>query len=57
MVRKRIKMIDIKTAQAFFKLRPFYRTNPVRFFEDILKFHPDEWQRNAAYDLGRVHIN
>lgn len=45
-------MIDIKTAQAFFRLRPFYRTNPVRFFEDILKFHPDEWQRNAAYDLA-----
>lgn len=29
-----------------------YWDDPVAFAEDILKFHPDEWQRNVLYDLA-----
>lgn len=45
-------MIDIETAEMFFKLRPLYKTEPNRFFEDILNFHADKWQKEAAYDLA-----
>lgn len=45
-------MIDTKVASEFFKLRPIYRTNPNCFFEDILRFHADDWQREAACDLA-----
>lgn len=29
-----------------------YWEDPVAFAEDILKFYPDEWQRNVLYDLA-----
>lgn len=45
-------MIDNKTTQMFFELRATYRTNPNNFFEDILNFHADKWQQEAAYDLA-----
>lgn len=38
----------------FFKKRiPIYRKNPVLFAEEVLNFHPDEWQAKALMDLAR----
>ncbi len=38
---------------AFFKERQkIYKKNPVLFFNEILSFQPDEWQKAAAYDIA-----
>lgn len=31
---------------------PQWRTDPVQFFEEVLQFHPDKWQAEAARDLA-----
>lgn len=37
----------------FFKNKiPEYRKNPVLFAREVLKFEPDEWQRDALMDLA-----
>ena len=36
----------------FQKKIPEYRKNPVLFAQEILKFEPDEWQREALMDLA-----
>lgn len=37
----------------FFKKRvPEYRRNPVLFAREILKFEPDDWQKDALMDLA-----
>ena len=28
---------------------PLWQQNPVQFFEEVLSFYPDEWQKEAAY--------
>lgn len=37
----------------FFQERiPVYQQNPVIFAEEVLKFHPDKWQRESLMDLA-----
>lgn len=37
----------------FFQNRiPIYRKNPVLFAQEVLRFKPDEWQKDALMDLG-----
>ena len=31
---------------------PLWQQNPVQFFEEVLSFYPDEWQKEAAVALG-----
>lgn len=31
---------------------PMWKANPVQYFEEVLTFHPDEWQAEAAMDLA-----
>ncbi|MDO4301655.1 MAG: DEAD/DEAH box helicase family protein [Clostridia bacterium] len=39
----------------FFKKRiPIYRKNPVLFAEEVLNFHPDEWQSKSLMDLAKT---
>ena len=28
---------------------PLWQQNPVQFFEEVLSFYPDEWQKEAAF--------
>ncbi len=38
---------------AFFKERQkIYKKNPVLFFNEVILFQPDEWQKKAAYDIA-----
>ena len=30
---------------------PLWQQNPVQFFEEVLSFYPDEWQKEAAFAL------
>ena len=30
---------------------PLWQQNPVQFFEEVLFFYPDEWQKEAAFAL------
>ena len=36
----------------FQKKIPEYRKNPVLFAQEVLKFEPDEWQKDALMDLA-----
>ena len=33
---------------------PLWQQNPVQFFEEVLSFYPDEWQKEAAFALRAV---
>lgn len=37
---------------AFKKRIPEYQVNPVLFFREILKFEPDDWQKNVSADVA-----
>lgn len=30
---------------------PIWRNDPVLYMKEVLKFYPDDWQENVAYDL------
>ena len=36
----------------FMKRAPIYRENPVVFAREVLRFEPDDWQRDALMDLA-----
>lgn len=37
----------------FRKMAPIYRENPVVFAKEVLRFEPDDWQRDALMDLAK----
>lgn len=46
-------MLSKDKYKIFFSKRKKYRENPVLFFNEILTFYPDEWQKKAAMDLAK----
>ena len=54
MASKKVLSAARMRRQKFFKDRiPKYRKDPVLFAREVLKFEPDDWQRDALMDLAR----